>query len=100
MPQRRLETAFLLDFEALWRVFLDTFAILPVFAAPMPSRQLAGWLGITLMPSSEAPAPIWIALLNRHLGIAIADGLAFTALAGSHNELFSPSRCPARAVTG
>lgn len=86
--QRRLETAFLLDFRALWRVFLATFGILPVLAAPMPSCQLAGRLGITLMPSPKATPTVWIALLNGHLGIAVADGLAFTTLACTNPKFF------------
>ena len=98
--QRRLETAFLLDFRALWRVFLATFGILPVLAAPMPSCQLAGRLGVTLMPSPKASAPVWIALLNSHLGISVADGLAFTPTTSSHYELFWSSRCPSWAVAG
>ena len=91
--QRRLETAFLLDFRALWRVFLATFGILPVLAAPMPSCQLAGRLGITLMPSPKATPTVWIALLDCHLWIAVADGLAFTTLAGTHYKLLWSSRC-------
>ena len=98
LPQRRLETAFLLDFRALWRVFLATFGILPVLAAPMPCCQLAGKLGVTLMPSPKAPAPVWIALLYSHLGIAVADGLAFTALAGFHYKFLWPTRCTPWAV--
>lgn len=82
--QRRLETAFLLDFGALWSVFLATFGILPVLAAPMPSCQLAGRLGVTLMPSPKATPTVWIALLDGHLGIAVADGLTFTALARAY----------------
>ena len=96
--QRRLETAFLLDFRALWRVFLATFGILPVLAAPMPSCQLAGRLGVTLMPSPKAPAPVWVALLDGHLGISVADGLAFTALAGSNYKFLWPTRCTPWAV--
>ena len=96
--QRRLETAFLLDFRALWRVFLATFGILPVLAAPMSSCQLAGRLGVTLMPSPKATPTVWIALLDSHLGIAIADGLAFTALAGFHYKFLWPTRCTPWAV--
>ena len=98
LPQRRLETAFLLDFGALWRVFLATFGILPVLAAPMPSCQLAGRLGVALMPSPKASAPVWITLLDSHLGIAVSDGLAFATLAGSHYELLWSSRCTPWAV--
>jgi hypothetical protein len=47
----------------------------------MPSCQLARWLGITLMPSSEASTAVWIALLDFHLGVAVADGLALATLA-------------------
>ena len=96
--QRRLETAFLLDFRALWRVFLATFGILPVLAAPMPGCQLAWRLAITPVPSPKAPAPVWIALLDSHLGIAVADGLAFATLAGSHYKLLWSSRCTPWAV--
>ena len=100
LPQRRLETAFLLDFEALWRVFLATFGILPVLAAPMPSCQLAGRLGVALMPSPKAPAPVWIALLNCHLGIAVSNSLTFTALAGSDYKLLWSPSCTPWAVAG
>ena len=82
--QRRLETAFLLDFRALWRVFLATFGILPVLAAPMPCCQLAGRLGVALMPSPKASAPVWIALLDSHFGVSVADCLALTALASPY----------------
>ena len=98
LDSKRLETGFLSDCVALWRVFLATFGILPVLAAPMPSCQLAGRLGVTLMPSPKAPAPVWIALLDSHLGIAVSDGLAFTTLAGSHYKLLWSSRCPSGAV--
>ena len=74
---------------------MATFGILPVLAAPIPRCQLAGRVGITLMPSSEAPTPIWIALLNGHFGVAVADNLAFTALAGSHYKLFRSTWSPA-----
>jgi len=84
LPQRRLETAFTLDCERFRALFLATFAILPVFAAPMPRCQLAWRLAVTPVPSSEATPARWIALLYGHLGIAIADGLAFTALARAY----------------
>ena len=97
---KRLETGFLSDCGALWRVFLATFGILPVLAAPMPCCQLAGRLGVALMPSPKASAPVWIALLDSHLGIAVSNGLAFTALAGTHYELLWSSRCTPWAVAG
>ena len=100
LPQRRLETAFLLDFRALWRVFLATFGILPILAAPMPSCQLARRLGVTLMPSPKATPTVWIALLDGHLGIAVSDGLAFTTLAGFNYKLLWSSRCTPWAVAG
>ena len=81
---KRLETGFLLDSDRLWRVFLATFGILPVLTRPVPCCQLAGRVTITPVPSSEALASIWIALLDGHLGIAIADGLALTALASPY----------------
>ena len=96
--QRRLETAFLLDCVRFRALFLATFGILPVLAAPMPSCQLAGRFGVTLMPSPKATPAVWIALLDGHLGIAVADGLAFTTLAGTHYELLWSSRCAPWAV--
>lgn len=95
---KRLETGFLLDSDRLWRVFLATFAILPVFAAPVPSCQLARRLAITPVPSPKAPPTGWIAFLNGHLGISVTDGLAFTSLAGSHHKLLWSSRCAPWAV--
>ena len=74
--------------------------LLPVLAAPMPSCQLAWRLRVTLMPSSEATPAVWIAFLNSHFGVAIADGLALTALAGSYHKLLALSRCTPWAVTG
>jgi hypothetical protein len=82
--QRRLETAFPLDCERFRALFLATFAILPVFAAPIPRCQLAWWLAVTPVPSPKATPALWIALFDRHLGIAIADGLTFTALARAY----------------
>ena len=64
--------------------FSPPLAYLPVFAAPIPRCQLAGRLGITTMPSPKAPTAVWIALLDGHLGIAIADGLALTTLASPY----------------
>ena len=100
LPQRRFLGASLRDCVALWRVFLATFGILPVLAAPMPCCQLAWRLGVALMPSPKAPAPVWIALLDCHLWIAVADGLAFTTLAGTHYKLLWSSRCTPWAVAG
>ena len=97
--QRRLETAFPLDCERFRAFFLATFGILPVLAAPMPSCQLAGRLGVTLMPSPKATPTVWIALLDGHLGIAVSDGLTFTTLAGSDYKLLWSSRCTPWAVT-
>ena len=92
---KRLETGFLLDSDRLWRVFLATFGILPVLAAPIPRCQLAGRVAITPMPSSEATPAVWIALLDGHLGVSVADGLALTTLASPYYELlwspWSPS---------
>ena len=84
MLQRRFLVASLLDFDALWRVFLDAFAILPVLAAPMPSCQPAWRLAVTPVPSPKATPAVWIAFLDGHLGIAIADGLAFATLASPY----------------
>jgi len=50
------------------------------------------------MPSSEALAPIWITLLDRHLGVAIADGLTFTPAASTHHKLLWTSRCTPGAI--
>ena len=96
--QRRLETAFPLDCERFRAFFLATFAILPVLAAPMPSCQLVGRLGITLMPSPKATPAVWIALLNGHLGIAVADNLALTILACADYEFTRLTRCTPWAV--
>lgn len=74
-------------------------AYLPVLAAPMPRCQLAGRLGITLMPSPEATPAGWIALLDGHFWVSVADGLALTALAGSYHKLLALSRCTPWAVT-
>ena len=52
------------------------------------------------MPSPKASAPVWIALLNGHLGIAVADGLAFTTLASAYYELTRLAWCAPRAVAG
>lgn len=52
------------------------------------------------MPSSEATPTIWIALLNGHLGIAVADNLALPVLTGADYEFARLSRCTPWAVTG
>ena len=52
------------------------------------------------MPSSEAPTAVWIALLNGHLGIAIADNLALPILTGADYKFLALARCTPRAVTG
>ena len=74
--------------------------LLPVLATPVPSRLLTRWVAVTLMPCPKATPAVWIALLNGHLGIAVADCLALTALAGSDYELLRPTRGTPRAVTG
>ena len=88
----------MLDFEASWRVFLATFGILPVFAAPMPSCQLAGWLTITPMPSPKAAPTRWVILFNAHIWISVADNLTLTILARSDHKLLTLSRCAPGAV--
>ena len=100
LPQRRLETAFLLDCERFRAFFWATFAILPVLAAPMPSCQLARRPAITPVPSPKATPAAWIALLDSHFRVSVADGLAFTTLAGTHYELLWSSRCTPWAVAG
>ena len=84
---RRFLGASLLDCVALWRVFLATFGILPVLARPIPRCQLAWRLAIAPMSSPKAPTAVWIALLDSHLGVSVADSLALTALASPYYEL-------------
>jgi len=50
------------------------------------------------MPSSEAPTAVWIALLNAHLGVAVADGLALPILTGADYKFTRLSRCTPWAV--
>ena len=52
------------------------------------------------MPSPKAPAPVWIALLDSHLGIAVADNLTLTILACTYYELTRLTRCTPWAVAG
>lgn len=98
MLQRRFLVASLLDFEASWRVFLATFAILPVFAAPMPCCQLAGWLTITPVSSSKATPTRWVIFFDGHIWIAISYNLALPILARSDNKFLALSRCTPWAV--
>ena len=100
LPQRRFLGASLRECVALWRVFLATFGILPVLAAPMPSCQLAGRLGVTLMPSPKATPAGWIALLNAHLGVAVADCLTFTTLARAYTKFLRFSWCSNWPIAG
>jgi len=97
--QRSFLGASLLDFEASWRVFLPTFAILPVLAAPMPCCQLAWRIAVTPMPSSEAAPTRWVVFFNAHMWIAVSDNLALTILTRSDHKLFTLSRCTPWAVT-
>jgi len=98
--QRRLETAFPLDCERFRAFFLATFGILPVFAAPIPRCQLARRLTVTPVPSSKATPAVWIALLDRHLGVAIADGLAFATLASAYTKFLRFSWCSDWSIAG
>ena len=50
------------------------------------------------MPSPKASAPIWIALLDRHLGVAVADNLALPILTGADYEFTRLARCTPWAV--
>jgi len=95
---KRLETGFLLDSDRLWRVFLATFGILPVLAAPIPRCQLAGRLAVTPMPSSEATPTRWVVLFNGHIWIAVSDNLALPILTRSDHKLLTLSRCTPGAV--
>lgn len=79
---------------------MATFGILPVLAGPVPCCQLAGGVAITPVPSPEATPAVWIAFLDGHLGIAVADGLALTTLASPDYELLWSSRGAPWAVTG
>ena len=72
----------------------------PVLATPVPSSQLARRVAVTLMPSPKATPAVWIALLDGHFGVSVADCLALTALAGSDYKLFWSPRGAPRAVTG
>ena len=40
------------------------------------------------MPRPKATPAVWITLLDGHLWIAIADGLAFTTLASANSKFF------------
>jgi len=71
----------------------------PIAATPVTGGGFSGRATITPMPSSEALAPCWIALLDGHLGIAVADGLALTTLASPDYELLWSSRGTPWAVT-
>ena len=71
----------------------------PIRTTPVASSQLTRWVAVTLMPSPETLAPSWIALLDSHLGVSVADCLALTALAGSDYELLWPPRGTPWAVT-
>ena len=52
------------------------------------------------MPSPKAPPTGWIAFLNGHLGIAVADNLALTILACADYKLARLARGTPRAVAG
>jgi hypothetical protein len=71
----------------------------PIAATPVTGGGFSGRVTITPMPSSEATPAVWIALLDSHLGVAIADSLALTSLAGSYHKLLALSRCTPWAVT-
>ena len=71
----------------------------PVLTRPVPSRQLARRVAVTFVPSPKAAPAVWIALLNGHFGVSVADCLALTILTGTDYELFRPPRGTPRAVT-
>ena len=71
----------------------------PVLATPVPSSQLTRRVAVTLVPSPKATPAVWIALLNGHFGVSVADCLALTALASADYELFRSPRGTPRAVT-
>ena len=50
------------------------------------------------MSSSEATPAVWIVLLDRHLGIAVADNLALPILTGADYKFTRLSRCTSGAV--
>ena len=52
------------------------------------------------MPSPKAPAPVWIALLDSHLGIAVSDGLTFTTLARAYTKFLRFSWCSNWPIAG
>ena len=52
------------------------------------------------MPGSKATPTLWIALLDRHLGVAVADGLALPILTRSDYKFTRLSRCTPGADAG
>jgi len=52
------------------------------------------------MPSPEASAPVWVALLDGHFGVTIANRLGFAVLTGTHHELLGTTRSAPGAITG
>ena len=52
------------------------------------------------MPSSEAPTAGWVAFLDRHLGIAVADNLALPVLTGAYYKFARLPRGTPWAVAG
>ena len=52
------------------------------------------------MPSPKATPAGWIALLNAHLGISVADDLALTARTGADYKLLRSTWSPAGGVAG
>jgi len=50
------------------------------------------------MPSSKAPAAVWITLLDGHLGVAVADNLALPIFTCADYEFTRLARCTPWAI--
>ena len=92
MPPKPLEKALERVFRASWRI------VLPVLTRPVPSRHLARRLRIALVPGPEASTPVWVVLLDGHVGIAISDSLGLPILASPNHKLLFCPRCTPWAV--
>ena len=82
-----------IDFKA----FL-LFIKLPIAATPVAGGGLGWWFRVAVMPSSKATPALWIALLDCHLGVAVADNLALPILTCADYKFARLSRCTPRTI--
>ena len=64
-------------------------AVLPLLTRPVPRREFAGWVCVTLVTCSKRLPSCRLVFFNSHLGVTKTYGLGFVAFFGYYYKLLS-----------